>query len=460
MNKITKYVDGVLVKLFNIHPIKTTSVFTPATAADMNYIPRPELETEIIRNLKIPGKQIIALGVSGSGKTTIFRKILSQNNLHYIVTQCESTTSFEQIILNAFDALGKYIVAEKTKSREYSISGEIASEYRDIKSGITATLQNAESETMVPLLPQQLTPQKLALFYGEGNIVWIIEDFHKLRDTEKQRIADILKIFVDNANKYEKAKIICIGASETINELLILDPDLKNRTAEIQITLLSDNVIRKIIKEGFSLLNVKISTDLEDKLVYYSAKLGSQAHQMCLDICEGAKIYQRSRKTKYLDDSVFSYAVDNFIKGQETTFGLIYNQITENSIGWYILKTLSNAYPNKLNLNEINRKISKNKKSLTFTEDNVLSTLDMLCSPQFNVVTYNSRTNKYSLSSPFWNVFLKLQYYKENPNIHTYTPNQKPSIQLINIKERDALVEKQILELLKKLTKEYEIGMI
>ena len=30
-----------------------------------------------------------------------------------------------------------------------------------------------------------------------------IEDLHKLQDGEKQRIADILKIFVDNANKYD-----------------------------------------------------------------------------------------------------------------------------------------------------------------------------------------------------------------------------------------------------------------
>lgn len=459
MNKVIKVIDGVLVKLFNIHPIKTTSIFTPAKAADINYISRPELEKSIISNLKVPGKQIIALGVSGSGKTTIFRKILSQCKIEYVVTQCESTTSFQQLLLNAFDALNKYVTIEKRKSSEYNITTETTGGYKGIQSGIVANLQNAELETKVPLLPKQLEPQKLADYYGENNLVWIIEDLHKLQDGEKQRIADILKIFVDNANKYDTTKIICIGANENINELLTLDPDLKNRIAEIPITLLSDNIIRKIIQEGFSLLNIKISKDLEDKLVYYSAKVGSQAHQMCLDICEGAEIYQRLRKPKYLDDSVFSYAVDNFIKGQETTFGLIYNQITEknNSLGRHILKILSNDYPNKLNIKEIKNKIYNYKKNLRFSKEELLSELEMLCSPQFNVVTYNSRINKYSLSSPFWNIFLKLKYYKENPKIHNYTPDKKPSVQLININDRDALVEKQILELLKKLTKEYEM---
>ena len=55
-----------------------------------------------------------------------------------------------------------------------------------------------------------------------------------------------MKIFVDNANEYKQTKVICIGACDTTNELVQLDPNLKNRIAEIEVNLLSENSIRTI----------------------------------------------------------------------------------------------------------------------------------------------------------------------------------------------------------------------
>ena len=48
--------DKLLVKLFNIHPVKATDVFTPTTSAETNYVKRPSLESIITKTLLTPGK--------------------------------------------------------------------------------------------------------------------------------------------------------------------------------------------------------------------------------------------------------------------------------------------------------------------------------------------------------------------------------------------------------------------
>ena len=67
---------NVGVRLFNVSPIPAHKVFTPASAAEVNYVARPELENNIIEEIQTVGKQILLYGHSGSGKTTIIRSII------------------------------------------------------------------------------------------------------------------------------------------------------------------------------------------------------------------------------------------------------------------------------------------------------------------------------------------------------------------------------------------------
>lgn len=453
MNKITRSIDRVLVRWFNIHPIEVEKVFTPSTAAEDNYVHRPELENSIVSDLRTPGKQLLVYGHSGSGKTTVIRKILKQEQIRFVITQCEEATTYEQIILNAFDSLNRFIISQKSFSESSKDTASLVAEYNGIKAQFGNEIHKTESYTITPLLPPQLTPQKLASFFGEGNIVWIIEDFHKVKPAEKKRIADIMKIFVDNANEYKQTKVICIGACDTTNELVQLDPNLKNRIAEIEVNLLSEKSIRTIVRNGFDLLNVSITQKLEDKIVYYASRLGTQAHQMCLDICRGEGIQRRSSKSISLKDEAFNFAVNSFINDNKNTLTTIYETAIKNEIGWYVLRTFSFHSQNKLSFREI-KKIINNSKKHTFTDDEIKESLNELSSPQFAVILYHIHSDKYSLASPFWEAFLRMQFAleqanknKENKNKH----NQNLKIKYINTEDINALVEERLLELLQNL---------
>ena len=110
---------------------------------------------------------------------------------------------------------------------------------------------------------------------------------------------------------------------------------------------------------------------------------------------------------------------------------------------------MAHNYPTKLNVTEITNRIHSNKQKNRYTHDEVKTVLKELCEPQYGVITYYINSDKYLLSSPFWAAFLKMQHYKETQSSHKSQHHR--AIQTININERDAIVEKQILELLKKL---------
>ena len=443
--KMRNYLDRVLVKLFNIHPVKAISVFTPTSSAEANYVCRPKLEDLITKSLLTPGKQLLLFGHSGSGKTTLIRRVLKLNSIDSIKTHCEAASTFNDILYAAFDSLNKFVVDEKNATRGQSIMGKLAIEYQNINSEITTELSEENNTKMVRLLPPQLTPQKLAQFFGEGKLVWIIEDFHKVADKEKKRIADLLKIFVDNANDYKSSKVICIGACENAVDLVKLEPDLKTRVDEIKVHMLSEEEIRKLITNGCALLNLDIAPELLDKISYYSSHIASTAHQMCLDICLAKNIEQRRWKKGQLYDSDFNTAVKGYIKANEGSFSIAYDVAIRNELGWYILKTFSNNSHQKLSFEEIKRIVNKSHK--TFTDKEIKDKLNELCNSELGVLFYSSSADKYMLASPYWQSFLRIQFAQEAAE--KQRAKKKHKFKIVDQNSRDAYVDQLMFELIK-----------
>lgn len=131
MNAIRK----ITLKLFK--RLKVEDVFTPAKAADVNYIKRNDIDTLLSSEMLTPGKQIIVFGHSGSGKTSSVRNLLKKNRYKYIKTHCESNTTFEQLILNAFDELDTYVISSKYCKKTTSLNSELATEYQTIKAKLS-----------------------------------------------------------------------------------------------------------------------------------------------------------------------------------------------------------------------------------------------------------------------------------------------------------------------------------
>ncbi|HEX8015995.1 MAG TPA: hypothetical protein VF465_12245 [Flavobacterium sp.] len=390
---------------------KLNDIFTPNTVAKLTYVTRSIIENDLEKYLSLPGKQIVIYGHSGGGKTTLLRNKLRDVKQNFIKTHCESNTTFNDLILQAFDELNRFYISEKTTNTEYSISNELKLEFTGISSQINTLLKESNGEKSVRIVPPQLTPQKLAKFLGEVSCVWIIEDFHKVVSEEKKRIADVIKIFIDAANDYEKVKIICIGAVGTARELIELDNNLNNRIAELFVPLLTDIEIESIVSRGFELLNIGIESDLRDKIVYYSNNLASIAHQICYDLCFHSGIKRMRFFPKKLRSDSFRVAVNSYVRKNSDTFSKIYDAIVCQQYGWNVLKTYEQLEKEALSFEEIKNNIPNNKRP---TDEELINYLEQLGSSEYKeIIRLDRNSKKYSISSPFFKAFLKMKFALE-----------------------------------------------
>ena len=101
-------------------------------------------------------------------------------------------------------------------------------------------------------------------------------------------------------------------------------------------------------------------------------------------------------------------------------------------------------------MREIKRHV--NVKGRNYSDEEILSVLNDLIKPECGVVTYNQRTEKYSLSSPFWEAFLRLRFALESQQKATAERDRNNiHLRLIDQTSLDADVEKQMLDLLQNL---------
>lgn len=433
-------------RLLNIFRRKNLrEIFTPNTIAKLAYVRRGEIEENLLSNITIPGKQIILYGHSGSGKTTLIRKVLHDKKINFVQVHCSSNTTIHDIILDSFDNLDRFYIAEKNSNKSYSITSSLKSEYKSIASEISATKKFSTGETMVRLLPPRLTSQKLAKFLGEIDAVWIIEDFHKVPKEEKKMIADILKIFIDTANDYPNVKIICIGAVGSARELINLDSNLYPRITELHVPLLTEQEIKEIINQGCKLLNISMSDNLIEKISYYSNRLASLTHQMCYDICDSNKIHKQQFKHKKIGDQYFKSAIEAYVNKNSDTFKGIYDSCVRRQLAWYILKTFVTIEKDSIRLSEIKNRVCQKQRS--YTDEEIMKELNELSSAAVNIIRYDNNSDSYSISTPFWGAFLKMQIAIEDANRNKHKRrNKRKKLILKNQKNIDEDVYNVLLK--------------
>jgi energy-coupling factor transporter ATP-binding protein EcfA2 len=390
-------------------------VFTPNTIAKLTYVKRELIEEDLEKYIKLPGKQIVVYGHSGSGKTTLLRNTLIKLDKKFIRVHCEKSTTFEDIILQAFDELNAYYISEHSLSTTNKISTEIKADYKAISSKISNEISTSTSEKVVKIVPPQLTPMKLAKFLGEAQCILVIEDFHKVNDSEKQRIADVIKIFIDSANEYPEVKIVCIGAVGTARELIELDSNLNSRIAEVLVPLMSNPQIESIIEKGMELLNIKMEQNIIDKIVYYSNNLASIAHQMCYDICYHTGIKKMRVFKKGLKEDSFKVAVNSYVRKNSDTFSKTYDNVVSNPFGWNVLKKFDFTEKEYLSFDEILKSMPREKKN---ANDDLEDFMNQLGTPEYEeIIRYDRNSKKYSISSPFFRAYLKMKLALEKNEI-------------------------------------------
>jgi len=85
----------------------------------------------------------------------------------------------------------------------------------------------------------------------------IIDDFHRLDSSIKERLADFIKNLADNEDR--NSKVVIIGINQAGNALLQFAHDLTGRIDTIPFEVNPDEKIEELIHKGEDALNIKIN---------------------------------------------------------------------------------------------------------------------------------------------------------------------------------------------------------
>lgn len=397
--------------------VLSKKVFTPTTPARIAFVDRDTINDKLVNALEMPGKQLIVYGHSGSGKTTLLVNKLNQLYEMHVTTHCMKGMKFDQLVLDAFDALGSFYTSEIVTANKKTEAAELAGTYLMIQGKMQSseTVEHTKKEQRI--VPPQLTPQTLGKLLGAAKSCWVLEDFHKIDDSEKTRLAQMMKVFMDLSDNYDDLKIIALGAVDTARQVVEYDKEMRNRVAEIPVDLMTEKEIEAIVKKGELALNVKFSDGLTSLIAQYSNGLASVCHHLCLYMCQAAGIVKTAPETVELTHTHFESALRLYVEEASDSIRSLFDQALKQrrktlydhcSLVLEALCTFNERGGSRV---ELLKKIKK--KEQKYTEKSLKDTLEKLFTDDYGgLVRFDQTAGLYSFSDPIYRAFALAHFHK------------------------------------------------
>ena len=290
--------------------------------------------------------------------------------------------------------------------------------YKQIQSEVTAQKESQNQSVIHRYLPPQLTPQSLAALIGEINCCWVLEDFHKIEDSEKEKLSQVMKVFMDMSDEYKDLKMIAIGAVGTARQVIQYDSEMQNRVSEILVPLMNKDELMEIIQKGDKYLNIRIPKKVARAIVYYSNGLASVCHNLCLNMCYCADIVETVSPKQTIEKGIIDNALNLYLEDASDTlkssfekaFKLGTQRKYPNSD--IILAALSRCSQEGASRAEIFKQITLDHES--YPQGNLTNYLEKLQQDNFGkIIRYDSNSGKYFFSNPIYRAFCQVYFHNK-----------------------------------------------
>lgn len=228
-------------------------VFNEAAFPEVTFV-EPKEYPYLKASFKAPGKHITLSGASGTGKTTITRKLL------------------RELAISDADVLW--------------INGR---QYSDVDSGIILL---AEELGVAPSFNDVTDLLRLVTFV-------VIDDFHFLKHGARLEIASKLKLWHE-----KNVRFIIIGIASSADELYGVDPELGIRNDPYELKTQSDDFCKALLELGSNALKIRFSDGLTSEIVKASNGVPSIVHVIAKVCCIDAKIEETQPTTKEINTTL------------------------------------------------------------------------------------------------------------------------------------------------------------
>lgn len=403
-------------KIFEVN-----EVFTPSSPAIYCFVPRNEkINDRLVNALKTRGKQIVVYGHTGSGKTTLLLNKLRQTYDNHITSHCMKTTSVDSLLLDAFSQIAPFYESEKNNIQKTARETNVQATFLEIKNNIKMSNANEAGIKNTLLVPPQLNAHNLAKLLGERKLCWVIEDFHKVEDLEKTKLSQTMKIFMDCGTDYPELKIIALGATQTARQVVEYDEEMQNRVSEIEVQLMDDNEIRKIIEIGESRLNIEFPSNIKISIIKFSRGIPAVCHQLCLNACNANGITKTSNQAISISNENMKRAIETWIEEISDTLRNRFEKafkIKSKSTHHYekiIIERMIGTPDTGIGRLDLLKKIQTDFP--TYTDASLKKTLKKLTSQEGGeIIRYSNNSGLYCFSEPLYHAFATAFLHTNKP---------------------------------------------
>lgn len=170
------------------------------------------------------------------------------------------------------------------------------------------------------------SPDLLIPILKKTNYVLVIEDFHYLSDKEKILLFQQWKRFVDN-----EVTILVLGTTHRAIDIASSNKDLIGRIAQIDVAQWDVEDLKKIVRQGFNHLKIKVNPDAEQKICLEAVGLPIIVQQVCLQVLNNGGIEASSdiarKKYSKVEIKDVLRAFTDVANGKYSLFGTYYKTL-------------------------------------------------------------------------------------------------------------------------------------
>lgn len=239
---------------------KVNEVFTPRRT-DVNreiYVERPELEKELRRSLE-GSLHTIIFGESGSGKSWLYKKVLSDLKAEIATANCANALRFGSLTAEIAQVVG---LEEPRRLTE--ISEEMSAGVKAVvaEGGLSST-RKYEYYEGDPLLGCFRALRDKA---GAGSAILVIDNLEMIFGSPDlmKELASIITLLDDERYAKYKVDLLIVGVPSGVKEYFSqTQASVANRVSEVtEVSSLAEEQVARLVQKGFvDLLKVDIDDD-------------------------------------------------------------------------------------------------------------------------------------------------------------------------------------------------------
>ena len=146
--------------------------------------------------------------------------------------------------------------------------------------------------------------------------VVVVDDFHRLPDDDKRRLADLMKLLADR--EAMNSRLIVIGINEAGRALIEFAGDLANRVEILRFEVEPPQAVTQLIRKGETALNVAF--EAREKIADAANGSFYIAQMLCFEMCLADRVFATVDSPREITASLAG-VVQRVMERQETRFG-------------------------------------------------------------------------------------------------------------------------------------------